>query len=464
MPRLVINPGTNSAWEVQLKQGINRLGRGFDNDFKLEHSSVSGSHCQIVVDSGNVLIKDLGSTNGTFVNRAPVTEAPLQPGQTIHLGGVELLYTGDPPANTPVGATEFIPRPTAPPPAPAPRLSISAQTPAYAGAAPPSASAAPHTEVPPPPQPAAASATPRYFSGKGPCKFHPKTPARYHCGKCHLFYCDLCITVRSVGEEQHKFCRKCGTELMNVQVAGREAPKSFFKRLPGVFAYPFKGSGLFVVIVCTIVISALEFMSGMFSFFAFIVCYGYMFAFMQNIIHSTASEDEELPSWPSMDDLGGGFTKFAACVVMSFGVPLGLFIYGLFQEEEATTSMSLMVPLMALGCFYFPMALLAVAMKDTPIAANPLIVLPAILKAPLEYLVAVILMGMVVAMRYGGKYVLDLIFGPHSLTTHSMGELFAIFGARSLWQFVAVYLLAVNMRILGLLYVAKKDRLGWFGH
>jgi hypothetical protein len=40
--------------------------------------------------------------------------------------------------------------------------------------------------------------------------------------------------------------------------------------------------------------------------------------------------------------------------------------------------------------------------------------------------------------------------------------LFEMFGARLLWNFVALYLLAMNMRILGLLYVAKKRKLGWF--
>src|SRR5262245_13485694 len=146
MPRLVINPGTNSAWEVQLKQAINRLGRGFDNDFKLEHSSVSGTHCEIVVENGSALIKDLGSTNGTFVNRAPVREAQLQAGQTIHLGGVELLYTGDSPATATIGATEVIPRPAALPPPPAPRLSISASAPAYPAAQPPPRPTATYTE------------------------------------------------------------------------------------------------------------------------------------------------------------------------------------------------------------------------------------------------------------------------------------------------------------------------------
>jgi hypothetical protein len=37
-----------------------------------------------------------------------------------------------------------------------------------------------------------------------------------------------------------------------------------------------------------------------------------------------------------------------------------------------------------------------------------------------------------------------------------------MFGVRLVWNFLALYLLAVNMRILGLLYVAKKRRFGWF--
>ena len=72
MARLLINPGSPSAWEIQLKPGTNLLGRGFANDFKITDPSVSGSHCQIVVEGGQFVIKDLGSTNGTFVNRAPV--------------------------------------------------------------------------------------------------------------------------------------------------------------------------------------------------------------------------------------------------------------------------------------------------------------------------------------------------------------------------------------------------------
>src|SRR5262245_40523196 len=99
MARLLINPGSPTAWEIQLRPGINLLGRGFANDFRIEDPSVSSSHCQISVEQGNVVIRDLGSTNGTFVNRAPVKEAMLQPGQSIHLGAVEMIFQAGPPAN-----------------------------------------------------------------------------------------------------------------------------------------------------------------------------------------------------------------------------------------------------------------------------------------------------------------------------------------------------------------------------
>ena len=89
MARLVVNPGSPVAWEIQLKPGTNLIGRGFANDFKIADPSVSSSHCQIVVTDQGATIKDLGSTNGTFINRAPVIEAALKSGQTLHLGGVE---------------------------------------------------------------------------------------------------------------------------------------------------------------------------------------------------------------------------------------------------------------------------------------------------------------------------------------------------------------------------------------
>src|SRR5579859_288519 len=95
MPRLIVNAGTPQAVEFVLKPGANYVGRGFANDFKLDDASVSGSHAQFTVNGKEVIVKDLGSTNGTFVNRIRITEVVLQPGQYVRLGGIELLLQAD---------------------------------------------------------------------------------------------------------------------------------------------------------------------------------------------------------------------------------------------------------------------------------------------------------------------------------------------------------------------------------
>ena len=122
MARLVVQPGSPTAWEIKLKEGTNSLGRNPANDFKLDDPSVSGSHCQIVLENETAVIKDLGSTNGTFVNQAPVKEAALQPGHTIHLGGVEMIFHTDAPVSADGAQPAAVPSlapgaPPLPPPA-----------------------------------------------------------------------------------------------------------------------------------------------------------------------------------------------------------------------------------------------------------------------------------------------------------------------------------------------------------
>ena len=51
MNRLLVNPGTPQAWEIQLKPGVNRIGRSEESDFTINHTSVSGSHCEITVSN-----------------------------------------------------------------------------------------------------------------------------------------------------------------------------------------------------------------------------------------------------------------------------------------------------------------------------------------------------------------------------------------------------------------------------
>ena len=145
MPKLLVNPSSAAAWEIQLKPGPNRLGRGEANDFTLTDPGVSGSHCEILVAEQSVLIRDLGSTNGTYVNRAPVREAMLREGDRIHLGRVEMIYAGE---KAPVPAPARAGAAPAAPPA-QPRKPVAARV--VAGTAPgPAPAAAPPAGAPKP--------------------------------------------------------------------------------------------------------------------------------------------------------------------------------------------------------------------------------------------------------------------------------------------------------------------------
>lgn len=69
------------------------LGRNPSAEFPVEDPTVSFEHCQIVPESGSFVIRDLNSTNGTFVNGASVKEHRLQNGDLIQIGNTKLEFT-----------------------------------------------------------------------------------------------------------------------------------------------------------------------------------------------------------------------------------------------------------------------------------------------------------------------------------------------------------------------------------
>jgi hypothetical protein len=240
----------------------------------------------------------------------------------------------------------------------------------------------------------------------------------------------------------------------------RTVPKGFFARLPGVVIYPFRGSGVLVLIAGTLVFAGLRMMSSWWSIPMVMVALGYLFTYMQNIIHSTAAEEKEMPELPAFDELFGSFFRLAGTVSMSFGIAIAFLVAELFGVG---LPMAAIIAAVIFGCLYFPMAFLAVAMKDSVAAGNPLVVVPSILKAPLEYIVTVILLGSVFGVQRLGDVIAATAKGLTYSTT-SMSVLFLSFGLRACWSFISVYLLTVNMRILGLLYLTKKNEFGWFSH
>ncbi len=85
----LFHPASGRAW--WLKEGENKIGRGFENDIVVTDLSVSRAHARIYVDGSYVYIKDLNSTNGVFVAGSRVHDALLSLDALFKLGKVELV-------------------------------------------------------------------------------------------------------------------------------------------------------------------------------------------------------------------------------------------------------------------------------------------------------------------------------------------------------------------------------------
>ncbi|PWU20320.1 MAG: hypothetical protein C5B50_04175 [Verrucomicrobia bacterium] len=127
MPKLVVLSAELSGRSHELKTDRTTIGRLEDNTFQIAESSVSSHHCEVLLKGTEVLIRDLNSTNGTYINGQKITESVLKPGQTLRLGQIELrLENGaGPSAPVPAGASAAAP---APAPASAPSKKVSDQT------------------------------------------------------------------------------------------------------------------------------------------------------------------------------------------------------------------------------------------------------------------------------------------------------------------------------------------------
>jgi len=96
MPKLVLLSEGLTGRTYELKNGTTTVGRVSDNAFEIAEASVSSHHAEITLRGNDVVIKDLGSTNGTFINGEKIEEGVLKPGQILRLGMIEMrLETGD---------------------------------------------------------------------------------------------------------------------------------------------------------------------------------------------------------------------------------------------------------------------------------------------------------------------------------------------------------------------------------
>jgi len=284
-------------------------------------------------------------------------------------------------------------------------------------------------------------------------------PAQFQCNnaKCGSVWFEHQLRHEQYEEKPVNLCPHCRwgvTRIVSVP--------SFWDRVPGAFVYPWLGDGPWMVGLGTVLFALLDlanrFGFGIGSLFAAIMSIGYFGMFGLDVIRISAQDDDRQMDWP---DLGGwadiiagafqvfvsGLLVFGAAIICAIMAGRAL-IWG--TEMAAITWGGFGVGLTLLAILYYPMAMLAVAMFDTVTATDPRVVVPAIVRVPLQYAFVLMLLLFLWVLRHGAMRALMLL---------PFGWQFLGFLPVSLMSF---YTLIVSCRLLGILYRANEKKLGWF--
>ena len=388
---------------IDLRAGANRFGREASNNFQISHPSISASHCEIILEKDSIRIRDLGSTNGTFINGERIHETTLKPGQSFWLGEIELAIESGSVGDLVSNQAKVI-----------------------------------H------------------------CIQHPVIAATAECPICKKYYCDYCVTTRSFDGVMKKFCRRCNGEcaLVNLDLVATETDdERAWALLTNALRYPIQRHGWVLLLggsllffLLDIVIAGLGLGTPATAAFALVIgvlAGGYLFAFMQRIISSTVLGEEKMPGWPDFTELWQDMVQpfrllwglFGAC----FGPALICWYFAFNGSDFAARAQ---IPLIVAGFLYLPMALLAVAMSDSLSSLNPLIVLGAICKVPAQYIIACLLLAFIIGLKWAIEV--------------AMEKAIPMFAIRYLISSVLLlYFLIVEMRVLGLMYLWNSRKLGW---
>jgi len=210
------------------------------------------------------------------------------------------------------------------------------------------------------------------------------------------------------------------------------------------FSYAFRHSGKYMLIIGAImnVIASICMLAPVLGIFAYIFLASYFCSTYFSIIQSTAVGESEAPQFPDvsnvMEDLVVPFFKVLGLALFCLAPCIG---YSLFIDDDEI----IVNILLFIGCVYFPMSLLAVAVLGYLGAATPVIVLPSIIKAGWVYWVAVILLAAIYYLEGFVSEVLDDFLIVHAI----------------LMGFLSMYVLMTSARILGLVYRKREEELDW---
>ena len=88
----VVNQGPKAGARYALDSDVVSVGRDPDSDIFLDDITVSRRHAEVARDGARYSIRDVGSLNGTYVNRQLVDEGELNEGDEVQVGKFKLVF------------------------------------------------------------------------------------------------------------------------------------------------------------------------------------------------------------------------------------------------------------------------------------------------------------------------------------------------------------------------------------
>ncbi len=89
---LVVKRGPDVGAKYVLGPEVTRVGRHPESEIFLDDITVSRRHVEISPADGGYSVRDVGSLNGTYVNRERIDEVHLSPGDEVQIGKFKLVY------------------------------------------------------------------------------------------------------------------------------------------------------------------------------------------------------------------------------------------------------------------------------------------------------------------------------------------------------------------------------------
>jgi hypothetical protein len=185
MAKLIVKSSAPAGKEFELKPGENRVGRHPSNDIQLDDPSVSSFHGELHVAEIGVGVKDLGSTNGTFINQKQIAKGFLHRGDLLTFGGVDCVVEA---AEVNIALPEMKP--------------VEEVTAAF------------------------------LEDGTPACFTHREIAATQRCTKCDLWWCDQCVRLlKKLNGQFLSFCPECSGPCVVMAREAVSAKKGFFRGL-----------------------------------------------------------------------------------------------------------------------------------------------------------------------------------------------------------------------------------------